>query len=178
MKKIFDNKGFSLIELLIAMLLLGLVMTAAVSLFTASSENFTAQNMVVTMQGNTRGAMDFVTRTMKGLKTITTLTGEGTAASSIIFTTDETAFGGELCSHRFSLYTSASDGAGTLGYATGCPAITGTIQPLVPNITGFNVQRVGTARIDITISAETPTPRPDTRTKGTFTVRSAVDLRN
>ncbi|HED00200.1 MAG TPA: prepilin-type N-terminal cleavage/methylation domain-containing protein [Proteobacteria bacterium] len=180
MKKVSDNKGFTLIELLISMALLGLVLAALTSLFASTNRSYSSQNMVVTMQGNARAAMDFVTRTMKGLKSITILNGEGTSDSDITFTTDETAFGGGVCTHRFSRYDSQSDGPGTLGYSYGCPTITGNRQPLAPNITRFTLQRIGTptTRINITITAETPHPRPDTGTKGTFILTSSVDLRN
>lgn len=178
MNRIYENKGFTLVELLIVMALLGLVLASLTTLFTRTSKSYSAQNQVVTLQANTRAAMDFVTRTMKGLKQITALSGEGTAGSDITFTTDETAFGGEICTHRFSRYASTSDGPNTLGYSRGCPTISQDRQPLAPGITAFIIQRVGTTRIDVTITAEMPTPRADTGVKDTFTIKSSVDLRN
>jgi len=173
MRKLSDHKGFTLIELLISMAILGLVLASLASLFASTNKNYSAQSMVVTMQGNARTAADFVTRTMKGLSA-TTAINETACASSITFTTDETAFGGVVETHGFWRYNSASDGANTLGYKKG----TADIMPLAPNITCFTLTRAGTARIDLVIMAETPTPRPDTGLKGTFTLRSSVDLRN
>ncbi|MDZ4133172.1 MAG: prepilin-type N-terminal cleavage/methylation domain-containing protein [Dethiobacteria bacterium] len=226
-----DHKGFSLIELLISMAILGLVLAALASLFTSTNRSYSSQNMVVTMQGNTRAAVDFITRTMKGLSTTAGI-NETACTSSIAFTNTED-FGRPTGSssttltdntknwtangwQNFSVTITAGTGSGqtrtissntatqlslssswtavpdntsdyrilstnafsvsgkTLNYARNASSATS----LAENITCFTLSRVGTARIDIVISAETPTPRADTGAKGTFELRSSVDLRN
>lgn len=195
MRKTTENKGFTLIEILISMAVLGIVLAALMSVFVSSNKNVSAQNMIVTMQGNARSSMDFVVRSLNGLnRTGSTLviTSEGTCTgtnvcnSEISFTTDATAFGGTTSTHAFRRYTSSSDGANTLGYAS--PS-TGSIAPLAPNIVCFGIQRrnknnavttswADTARVDVTLTAETMTILPDRGSKGSFTLTSSVFLRN
>ena len=181
------NKGFSLIELIISMAILGIVLAALTSLFASQSRHYTAQNEILEMQGNARAAMDFVTRTMRGLKTPDiTITGEGTGDSKITFSAVKTINPETTDTHRFKIYDSESDGPNTLGYAS--PADS-RIQPLARNITKFNVQRkdkdgnntavnANTVRIDIKIEAETGNPLPTTGTKATITLTSSAMLRN
>ncbi|MBU1208122.1 MAG: prepilin-type N-terminal cleavage/methylation domain-containing protein [Proteobacteria bacterium] len=237
-----DHKGFTLIELLISMAILGLVLAALTSLFTGTNRIYSAQSLVVTMQGNARAAVDFITRTMKGLSTTTDI-NETACTSSITFTNTED-FGRPTGSSsttlidntkswtadgwkNFRVTITAGTGSGqtsiissntatqltvssswttvpdntsdyrilsrnafsisgnTLNYARNASSATS----LAENITCFTLQRyksdgslatswTDTAGINITISAETSTPRPDTGTKGTFTLTSSVDLRN
>jgi prepilin-type N-terminal cleavage/methylation domain-containing protein len=190
MKTINEHKGFTLIELLISMAILGIVLAGLASLFASQNRHHAAQNEILQMQGNARAAMDFVTRTMRGLvRNTLNITGEGTNNSEITFNTDESDFGGTIVHHRFVIYNSASDGPNTLGYARGEPGGSLVNQPLALNITQFMVQRrdikgnptetnANTARIDITITAQTPNPLPDRGAKGTITLRSSVDVRN
>ncbi|MDP3014577.1 MAG: prepilin-type N-terminal cleavage/methylation domain-containing protein [Candidatus Subteraquimicrobiales bacterium] len=242
MRKVSDNKGFTLIELLISMAILGLVLAALASLFAGTNRSYSAQSMVVTMQGNARAAVDFITRSMKGLST-TTAINETACNSSITFTSVED-FGMSSGSSsttlidntkswtadgwkNFSVTITAGTGSGqtrTISFNTATRLTVSSDWTTVPdntseyrvlstnafslsantlryarnasdatslaeNITCFTLQRrkgngqpatnwTDTARIDIVISAETPTPRPDTGTKGTLTLRSSVDLRN
>ncbi len=195
MRKRTENKGFTLIEILISIAVLGIVLAALMSLFISSNKNASAQNLIVTMQGNSRSSMDFVVRTLNGLMRTNPapdITGEGTCTgtnvcnSEISFTADENAFGGPTSTHAFRRHTSSSDGANTLGYAS--PG-TGSIVSLAPNIVCFGIQRrdknnavttswADTARLDVSLTAETITILPDTGSKGRFTLTSSVFLRN
>jgi prepilin-type N-terminal cleavage/methylation domain-containing protein len=70
MKTINEHKGFTLIELLIAMAILGIILAGLASLFASQNRHHAAQNEILQMQGNARAAMDFVTRTMRGISSI------------------------------------------------------------------------------------------------------------
>ncbi len=82
-----NPKGFSLIELIISMAILGLVLAALASLFASQNKHHAAQNEIIEMQGNARAAMEFVTRTMKGISGSDTVTiaNAGMCDSSITF---------------------------------------------------------------------------------------------
>jgi prepilin-type N-terminal cleavage/methylation domain-containing protein len=86
MKTINEHKGFTLIELLISMAILGIVLAGLASLFAGTNKSYTSESMVITMQNNARAAMDFVTRTMKGISSIPapTIVSDG-CNSSITF---------------------------------------------------------------------------------------------
>lgn len=88
MKTIINHKGVTIIELLIATAILGLVLAALASLLVTQSKTYTTHGEIVRMQDNARAAMDFVTRTMKGLSG-TTATNETACNSSITFTSTE-----------------------------------------------------------------------------------------
>jgi prepilin-type N-terminal cleavage/methylation domain-containing protein len=84
MKTINEHKGFTLIELLISMAILGIVLAGLASLFAGTNKSYTSQSMVITMQNNARAAMDFVTRTMKGISSIPPPTIGGAVCNSSI----------------------------------------------------------------------------------------------
>ena len=54
-----SDKGFTLLELLIAMAIVGVVLTGMYDLLVTSSRIYLAQNAVVEMQADSRAAMDF-----------------------------------------------------------------------------------------------------------------------
>ncbi|MCL0085460.1 prepilin-type N-terminal cleavage/methylation domain-containing protein [Thermodesulfovibrionales bacterium] len=202
------NRGFSLIEMLISMAILGILLAAIATIVYSQNKHHAAQNEIVEMQNNARMAMDFVTRTMKGLDRDATdamlnamlavnhdwFTNEGENPSDLTFITDETAFGGTRDTHRFAITHGGVDGANTLTYAFEegggvSPYERGDRNPLALNITEFSIQRrdaggnpvasfAAAARIDITITAETENPLPTTGAPGTMTLESSVFLRN
>jgi len=69
------NKGFSTIELAIALAVIGLVLTGLYDLVVTTSRFYVAQNNIVQMQADARTAMDFMVRELRsayGPPTITT----------------------------------------------------------------------------------------------------------
>ena len=71
------NKGFSVIELLIALTIIGMIMAGLYDLVVTTSRFYVAQNNVVQMQADGRTTMDFIVRELRsafGPTTITTTT--------------------------------------------------------------------------------------------------------
>jgi prepilin-type N-terminal cleavage/methylation domain-containing protein len=60
-----SDKGFTLVELLIAMAIVGVVLTGIYDLLVTSSRIYLAQNAVVEMQADSRAAMDFLVRELR-----------------------------------------------------------------------------------------------------------------
>jgi prepilin-type N-terminal cleavage/methylation domain-containing protein len=60
-----SDKGFTLLELLIAMAIAGVVLTGMYDLLVTSSRIYLAQNAVVEMQADSRAAMDFLVRELR-----------------------------------------------------------------------------------------------------------------
>ncbi|MCL0068933.1 prepilin-type N-terminal cleavage/methylation domain-containing protein [Thermodesulfovibrionales bacterium] len=156
------NRGFSLIEMLISMAILGILLAAIATIVYSQNKHRAAQNEIVEMQNNARMAMDFVTRTMKGLDRDATdamLSAnpgwfiEGVDESDLTFITDETAFfppgtPRTQDTHRFAITHTGVDGTDTLTYdwrdGGGDPANfqRPERQPLAMNITHFSLQRM------------------------------------
>ncbi|MCL0106007.1 prepilin-type N-terminal cleavage/methylation domain-containing protein [Thermodesulfovibrionales bacterium] len=155
------NRGFSLIEMLISMAILGILLAAIATIVYSQNKHHAAQNEIIEMQNNARMAMDFVTRTIRGLDRGATddmltdnpdwFTNEGVNRTDLTFITDETAFGGTRDTHRFAITHGGVNGADTLTYAFeedgGNTSIypyryrRGLRQPLAMNITEFSIQR-------------------------------------
>ena len=60
------NRGFSLIEMLISMAILGILLAAIATIVYSQNKHHAAQNEIVEMQNNARMAMDFVTSKLRG----------------------------------------------------------------------------------------------------------------
>ncbi|OEU69936.1 MAG: hypothetical protein BA864_12830 [Desulfuromonadales bacterium C00003093] len=60
--KHIDNKGFSLVEILVVLVIMGLVTTAILSLFQSTQKHAYTQDNVVDLQQNLRIAMDRITK--------------------------------------------------------------------------------------------------------------------
>lgn len=60
-----SNKGFTLVELLIALLVGSVIMAAVMTSFQSQHKVYLAQDEVVEMQQNVRGAMDMITREIR-----------------------------------------------------------------------------------------------------------------
>jgi prepilin-type N-terminal cleavage/methylation domain-containing protein len=72
-----SDKGYTIVELLISMAIVGIVLTGICDLVVSSSRTYLAQNAVVEMQADGRAAMDFLARELKlafGNPTISTTT--------------------------------------------------------------------------------------------------------
>jgi len=136
------NKGFTLVELLVTLVISGLLMSAIYTAFKAQQDSYLAQEQVVEIQQNLRAGLDILVHELRmagydvdqtGVKTGTAgITAANT--SSITFTlvsdtdgldnnndgtTDEV---GELKTIQYSLYDANSDGDNDLGRLVGTVA--------------------------------------------------------
>jgi prepilin-type N-terminal cleavage/methylation domain-containing protein len=60
-----SDKGFTLVEMLIAMAIVGIVLAGMYDLVVTSSRIYLAQNAIVEMQADSRAAMDFLVRELR-----------------------------------------------------------------------------------------------------------------
>jgi prepilin-type N-terminal cleavage/methylation domain-containing protein len=70
MKTSTNNKGFSLIELLVSMAILSLILGALAVLFSGSTKSYMSQSKTIEMQNSARLTMDFVARTIRSSSTV------------------------------------------------------------------------------------------------------------
>jgi prepilin-type N-terminal cleavage/methylation domain-containing protein len=77
-----SDNGFTLVELLIAMAVVGIILTGIYDLVISSSRFYLAQNAIVEMQADGRAAMDFMARELR--------TTFGTPVVSTIVSADDT----------------------------------------------------------------------------------------
>jgi prepilin-type N-terminal cleavage/methylation domain-containing protein len=163
-----NNKGFSLIEVLIAMAIFGILLTALTAFFISQNRQYVVQSQLVEMQDNARAAMDFVVRMLRNTNNQDPVITGNTCSHTLKFTD----VGGEA--HEFRRY-SGTDGPNTFGYHQD-PA-TGNIQPFALNITCFEVLHVGN-QFETIITAETDRVLPGIGQKGSVTLQSTVKPRN
>lgn len=189
--------GFSLIELLIAIAISGIVLGAVSSLFIMQNKSYSVQEQVAEMQQNARAAMDMMTREIRMAGPASTGIVSATA-NSINFTQDINGDGDTADANEnitYSLYTSG--GIQKIGRDTG-----GVNQPVAENIQSLEfkywddtvtdyqdsnmlsrpVANPANIRvIQITITAQTANPDPDYTTNGgyrTRTLKSLITPRN
>jgi prepilin-type N-terminal cleavage/methylation domain-containing protein len=70
-----QQEGFTIVELLISIGIVGVLLTGIYNFFVASSMNYLAQNGIIQMQSDARAAMDFMVRELRhvyGTPTIST----------------------------------------------------------------------------------------------------------
>ncbi len=60
-----NNRGFSLIELLIAIAIFGILLTALTAFFISQNRQYVVQSQIVEMQDNARFAMDIIVRILR-----------------------------------------------------------------------------------------------------------------
>jgi len=65
-----SEKGFTIVELLIGIAIVGIVLTGIYNLAISSSQIYLAQNGIVQMQADARAAMDFMARELRAAITI------------------------------------------------------------------------------------------------------------
>ncbi len=164
-----NNKGFSLIETLIAIAIFGILLTALTAFFISQNRQYVVQSQIVEMQDNARAAMDFTVRMLRNNDDHTPGITGNTCSHSLKFTD---VFGNE---HQFRRYSSSTDGPNTFGYHKNPD--TGTIDPFAMNITCFEVLHVGN-QFEIIITAETDRVLPGIGQKGSVTLESTVKPRN
>jgi type IV pilus assembly protein PilW len=190
------EKGFSLIELMIAMALSGIVIGAIYNLYIGQSRSYVIQDQVAEMQQNARVAMDMMVRDirMAGFDP-TREAGAGFVAAtsnSIQFTADRNSDGDLDDADEditYSLYDSndADTLDDDLGRDTG-----GGNQPVAENISSltfsyFDEDGNSTAdlsqirSVEITLTAQTAERDPDYTPNGgyrTRTLETVVKVRN
>ena len=138
------NKGFTITELLVAMVIAGIVMTAIYSVYSSQQKSYVTQEQAAAMQQNLRAAMFYVARDIRmagcdptGNANAGIITAD---ATSIHFTKDTrgaahgSASDGDTLDPdeniTYSLYDAYSDGDNDLGRKVG----DGNNQPVAENI--------------------------------------------
>ncbi len=183
----FKTSGFSLVELLIAIAISGIILAAVSSVFIMQNKSYSVQEQVAEMQQNARAAMDIMTREIRmagcdpkgtanaGLVTAT--------SSSINFTQDLNGDGDTADANEnitCSLYT--VDGIQKLGRNTG-----GSPQPVAENIQAltfayFDGSGTSTAtladirQVQLTITARTAKPDPEYTANSGYRTRTLTTL--
>ena len=119
-KKEIVDQGFTLVELLIAMVVAGIITMATYSVYVVQLRHYTAQNQVTAMQQNLRAALNLMTRDIR----MAGYDGESSSAGTIVaakpdlfyftFDLDEDGQVNDSGEHiAYDLYD--SDGISTLG---------------------------------------------------------------
>ena len=80
-----SDKGYTVVELLIAMMIVGIILTGIYDLAISSSRIYLAQNAIVEMQENGRAAMDFLVRELRLAFGNPTISTETATNDTIIF---------------------------------------------------------------------------------------------
>ena len=131
MEKFKENRGFSLIELLIAMAIVGIVMAAVYSTYYSQQRSYVIQEQVAAMQQNLRAGLGLMEREIR--MTGYDPTGAANAgivsmaANSIHLTSDLDGDGDTLDTNEDVIYS--LNASGNLGRDTG-----GGLQPVAENI--------------------------------------------
>ncbi|MCL0035801.1 prepilin-type N-terminal cleavage/methylation domain-containing protein [Thermodesulfovibrionales bacterium] len=204
LNKLSNRSGFSLIEILISMAILGILLAAIAAVVHGQNKRHAAQNEIVEMQNNAKIAMDFVTGTLKRLDRDETdellnirselFENEGVNGTDLSFVIGDPDFNSDRYIHRFQVWGGGIDGANTLTYGyrrwdENSWPLRPRRDPLALNITYFSLQRMNaggnpvtsfadTDKIRIIIRAGTENPLPTTGAPGTMTLESFVFLRN
>lgn len=193
--------GFTIVELLIAMAVGLVLLSAMYGVFTLHGKTFGTQEQVAEMQQNARAAMDFMTREIR----MAGYDPKGSAGSGIVsaasnsinFTLDITSTSGPDAPDgdtqdpneniTYSLYT--KDGIQKLGRKSTTNA---TNQPVAEHIQSLGFQYwdadgnttatiADIRRIRVTITGKTANPDPDYTLNGgyrTYTLTSVITPRN
>jgi prepilin-type N-terminal cleavage/methylation domain-containing protein len=190
--RLINREGFSLIELLVGMVILGIILTAAYQLFISANKSQIAQDLEVEMQQNARTAADFIVRELRNSGAIssdpnfcmenTTSTCPSTGIPNL---TDKIRFTSVTDSNTRKFSWNSADN--TLQFFD--PSISPDRQALSDNITTitfnpFDQNNNSTTvlsnvkRIDITITARTSRIDPNTKGYRTYSTKTSVMKRN
>ena len=198
----YNESGFTLTELLIAMAISGLLLAAVVTTFLIQRSSFALQEQITEMVQNARAAMDMMTREIRMAGYDPTRTAGASIvsaqANTINFTLDttNTAGGGGPDGNvngpneniTYTLYT--TNGVQKLSRKTG--GTNGQNQPLIEHVQALNfVYRDGAGNVTtspatirqvlITVTTRTAKPDPKYPFNGgyrTYTLRAVATPRN
>jgi type IV pilus assembly protein PilW len=158
------NKGFTLVEILVAMAIASVVMAGIYSAYSSQQRSYIVQEQVAGMQQSLRAAMDLMERELR----MVGFDPYGNSGAGIItaggdnitftFVADDDSYNndgdgdtdesGELKTIRYSLYDSGGDGDADLGRKVGA----GNNRPVAENIDTLNfiyLRENGTPTADI-----------------------------
>lgn len=178
------NRGFSLIELLIAIAIFGILLTALTAFFISQNRQYVVQSQIVEMQDNARAAMDFVVRILRNSEESNPYIHDDIQCDHVLIVWLEE--GNNIKAHKFGIYHTGSDEENTFGYRKyndDPPSVPDEsdikllLTPFALNITCFEVIENGN-QFEITIAAKTERELPGTGDFGTITLQSTVKPRN
>lgn len=143
-----NERGFTLVELLVAAFLAGVVLLGASSLYVATTRAFDESSSQAALQRQGTLVMEELARQVRSATVITTTTCNGHANSLQVTTAGVTHCyyvdaGGELC--QYSASTCRNLLAGSLR-----PRVPGSQAQLTANSTSFTATPVGANRADVT----------------------------
>jgi prepilin-type N-terminal cleavage/methylation domain-containing protein len=183
-RKTKNIKGFSLIEILVGMAILGVILTAIYSLFTSANKSRIAQDLEVEMQQNARSAAEFVVRELRNMNSLSCLENTDTACgtsgdkikfTSVTDTTESRIFSWNATDNvlRFSKALAGSENR----------------QPLSDHIKSISFKAFddnnsitsllsNVRRLEITLTAQTSMIDPNTREYRTYSTTTSVTRRN
>jgi type IV pilus assembly protein PilW len=94
MKKIlFKNRGFTLVEIMVSMVIVSLVVAGIYAVYTIQQRTYTVQEQVTEMQQKIRSALDFMARDMR----MTNYTYDNNCQASGIISATSTFFSADYC---------------------------------------------------------------------------------
>jgi type IV pilus assembly protein PilW len=163
----FAEKGFTIVELMISLLIGGVVMGGVISAFLAQHKTYLVQDDNVFMQENLRSAVEIMTRDLRMIGYDPDELGAGitaAAANSITFTKGNDAGGLETIT--YSLYDAYGDNDTDLGRNAGAQ------MPVAENIEVLDLvyldgsgnvtavlADIRTIQLALVVRAETPDPK-------------------
>jgi prepilin-type N-terminal cleavage/methylation domain-containing protein len=180
--QVSNNKGFSFIELLVAMGLLAVVLLTLNGLLIGAMKFQKGQDLNVEMQQNARSAAEFMVGELRNKNAISCLENTTTACG----TGDKISFNSVVDSDTRIFSWSATDNILRFSKAaSGSP----DRQPLADNITAVSFTPLdqnnnsttalaNVYRIDITITARSAAIDPNTKNYRTFSFKTSVMKRN
>jgi len=182
LEKCPDKNGFTLPELLVAVALSGVILTAIYTLLVGSHKSQVAQDLQMKMHQNARLAADFAVREMRAIQTISCMENSATPCS---MTGDRITFTSTLDSDTRVFSWSSADRILRFSKSPGAPVR----QPLAENIISFTLtpydsnnniamQLSKVKRIDISVTSRTSQADPNINTYRTYTIKTSVVKRN
>lgn len=130
--KYYSKYGFTLIEMLIALVISGLVLTAIYKAFISNNMIYIRQNKMINMEQNLRSAMNLMSKEirMAGYTPNAKFSsGINSTSSNKISLTFYDSHKKDITNVEYELYNSGSYGKNTLGRI-----VDGSKQPLIPNV--------------------------------------------
>jgi prepilin-type N-terminal cleavage/methylation domain-containing protein len=178
-----QNKGFTVVEILVGIVILGVMLGAIYSLFMSANKSQISQDLEVEMQQNARSALDFIGRELKNMSSLNCMENTTTTCAT---SGDKIGFASMSDSNSRIFTWSSSDNI--LRFS--CTAIGAEDrQPIADNITAVsftafdsnnnNTSIIGDARrIVITLTAQTSRIDPNTKGIRTYSTTTSVKRRN